>query len=252
MTMGFDTTAFHLILDSGFHSLWNNTPISYSNVAPGAEPHINRQSLDAAGVLSLVFGLPGFYDAWCRPLQDLHNYPYHSLMISLIFPQDSSLYPATNTRSLCMSSNWWGVASFECPHNHMTSSHWCLQKHGWTCLFKHQLIKILWMPHLRAGYMNTLSVQFLHLVLIVSGNTFYSHCLSYLVYEGTIIAYNLNAPGSWYDSWVACPIYEKLCTKTPEGFYLVTDIAFPHGTDQIASHIWVPMKDGACLPSDVG
>jgi hypothetical protein len=38
--------------------------------------------------------------------------------------------------------------------------------------------------------------------------------------------------------------------QTPEGYYLVTDTAFPHGTDQIAGHIKAPMKDGARLPVD--
>jgi hypothetical protein len=60
----------------------------------------------------------------------------------------------------------------------------------------------------------------------------------------------LNAPGSWHDSRVARPIYEKLRLRTPEGYYLVTDTAFPHGTDQIAGCIKAPMKDGACLPVD--
>jgi hypothetical protein len=60
----------------------------------------------------------------------------------------------------------------------------------------------------------------------------------------------LNAPGSWHDSRVARPIYEKLRLRTPEGYYLVTDTAFPRGTDQIAGHIKAPMKDGARLPVD--
>jgi hypothetical protein len=60
----------------------------------------------------------------------------------------------------------------------------------------------------------------------------------------------LNAPGSWHDSRVAHPIYEKLRLRTPEGYYLVTDTAFPHGTDQIAGRIKAPMKDGARLPVD--
>lgn len=68
--------------------------------------------------------------------------------------------------------------------------------------------------------------------------------------EGVIIACNLNAPGSWHDSCVACPIYEKLHLRTPERYYLVTDTAFPRGTDQIAGRIKAPMKDGARLPVD--
>ncbi|KAF8219845.1 hypothetical protein L208DRAFT_1545663 [Tricholoma matsutake] len=68
--------------------------------------------------------------------------------------------------------------------------------------------------------------------------------------DGVIIACNLNAPGSWHDSRVAWPIYEKLCSRTPDGYYLVTDTAFPRGTDQIAGRIRAPMKDGTRLLVD--
>ena len=67
---------------------------------------------------------------------------------------------------------------------------------------------------------------------------------------GVIIACHLNAPGSWHDSRVARPIYEKLLWKTPEGYYLVTDTAFPRGSDQIKGRIRAPMKDGVRLPVD--
>ena len=64
---------------------------------------------------------------------------------------------------------------------------------------------------------------------------------------GTIVAANLNAPGSWHDSHVAQPIYEKLGTKTPAGFYLVADTAFPRGTNQIQGRIQAPLKEGQRL-----
>jgi hypothetical protein len=61
---------------------------------------------------------------------------------------------------------------------------------------------------------------------------------------GIVIAAQLNAPGSWHDSRVARPIYEKLCTRTPEGFYLVADTAFPRGAKQIEGKIRAPIKTG--------
>jgi hypothetical protein len=67
---------------------------------------------------------------------------------------------------------------------------------------------------------------------------------------GVIIACKVNAPGSWHDSRVAQSIYEKLRTRTPDGYYLVTDTAFPRGTNQIAGRIRAPMKDGSRLSSD--
>ena len=60
----------------------------------------------------------------------------------------------------------------------------------------------------------------------------------------------MNAPGSWHDSRVARPIYEKLRLRTPEGYYLVTDTAFPRGSNQIAGRIKAPMKSGTRLPVD--
>ncbi|KAE9400101.1 hypothetical protein BT96DRAFT_957063 [Gymnopus androsaceus JB14] len=58
---------------------------------------------------------------------------------------------------------------------------------------------------------------------------------------GVIIACRLNAPGSWHDSCVAQPIYEKLHTKTPNGYYLVADTAFSQGTDHIQGCIHTPL-----------
>lgn len=64
---------------------------------------------------------------------------------------------------------------------------------------------------------------------------------------GTIIAAGLNAPGSWHDSRVARSIYQKLLTRTPEGFYLVADTAFPRGSAQIEGRICAPIKTGQAI-----
>ena len=68
--------------------------------------------------------------------------------------------------------------------------------------------------------------------------------------SGVIIAAKLNAPGNWHDACVARDIYKKLCTETPDGYYLVCDTAFPCGTNQIQGRIKAPMKDDTRLPSD--
>lgn len=67
---------------------------------------------------------------------------------------------------------------------------------------------------------------------------------------GEIIGGKINAPGSWHDSRVARPIYEKLLNHTPDGWYLVADTAFPRGTDAIKGRIRAPMKSGTRLSSD--
>jgi hypothetical protein len=67
---------------------------------------------------------------------------------------------------------------------------------------------------------------------------------------GEIIGCRLNAPGSWHDARVACPIFKKLCDQTPEGYYLVTDTVFPCGTNQILGRIRAPLKAGTTLPDN--
>ncbi|KAF8218634.1 hypothetical protein L208DRAFT_1349217, partial [Tricholoma matsutake] len=59
----------------------------------------------------------------------------------------------------------------------------------------------------------------------------------------------LNAPGSWHDSH-ARPIFNQLLHKVPEGFFLVSDTAFPCGTASIAGKIRAPIKEGQRLPED--
>ena len=72
-----------------------------------------------------------------------------------------------------------------------------------------------------------------------------SFCLT-----GVIIGCNLNVTGSWHDSRVAWPLYEKLRAQTPEGYYVVTDTAFPKGTKAIEGWIKSPMKSETRLPLD--
>lgn len=66
---------------------------------------------------------------------------------------------------------------------------------------------------------------------------------------GTVIACHLNAPGSWHDSRVAQPIYQKLRTRTPNVYYLVADTAFPRGSAAVRNggFIRAPMKAGERL-----
>lgn len=66
-----------------------------------------------------------------------------------------------------------------------------------------------------------------------------------------MIAAKLNAPGSWHDSRIARPIYEKLRTRTPDGFYLVADTAFPRGVKQIEGKIRAPIKTGQRMQGTV-
>ncbi|KAG2069821.1 hypothetical protein BDR04DRAFT_1128693 [Suillus decipiens] len=70
---------------------------------------------------------------------------------------------------------------------------------------------------------------------------FHSHFFSSVIAfsaDDSIIQCHINAPGSWHDSCMAQPIYDTLCTNTPDRYYL------------IAGRIKAPIKSGQCLPSD--
>lgn len=60
----------------------------------------------------------------------------------------------------------------------------------------------------------------------------------------------MNAPGSWHDSHTSRPIYKQLRSKTPDGYYLIADSAFPRGTAAISGKIQAPLKSGAVLPNN--
>jgi hypothetical protein len=69
-------------------------------------------------------------------------------------------------------------------------------------------------------------------------------------HKGVIISAVLNAPGSWHDSHVARPIFNQLLHHVPEGYFLVSDTAFPRGTASIAGKIRAPVKAGERVPQD--
>jgi len=84
------------------------------------------------------------------------------------------------------------------------------------------------------------------LVFAPDGKFLYKYATTALANKtlGTIIAANMNAPGSWHDSRVTRPIYNLLLNDTHPGFYLVTDTAFPCGIQSIEGRICAPVKAG--------
>jgi hypothetical protein len=67
---------------------------------------------------------------------------------------------------------------------------------------------------------------------------------------GKIIAALLDYPGSWHDSRIAWPLYDKLLSQTPAGAFLVADTAFPRGPASIEGKIRTPIKQGERFASD--
>ncbi|CAK5279623.1 unnamed protein product [Mycena citricolor] len=232
-TMGFDTATFDSILDDGFAAAWVATPIPRNDVSHAGKPCPGGRSLDAAGALGLA----------------LHFLT--STMREISLQQIFALIPTTVSRYI----------NFACA------------------ILLNVLRKI---PDARIAWpvtvdefreLNTLIVK-RHPVLTgafagidglellsetssdpeIENETYNgwkcNHCNSnVLVFspKGIIIAASINCPGSWHDSRVARPIYEKLRENTPAGFYLVADTAFPRGTGQIEGKIRAPIKSGQTI-----
>ncbi|TFK59608.1 hypothetical protein BDN72DRAFT_873026 [Pluteus cervinus] len=232
-TMGIDVTTFHDILQAGFEDRWLTTHIERVDNPQSAAIRPSRRSLDSAGALGL--GLHYL----CSTTQNI--------ALAQIF----SLVPATVSRYLLMviptllqtlkqmpdaQIRWLAGDEFE--ENSML-----VEEHH---------------PRLSGAFG---TVDGLSLPVQTSNdeemeNSTYngwkhSHNINnVIVYSATglIIACNLNAPGSWHDSHVAQPIYKKLHSDTPDGYFLVADTAFPHGDQSIAGRIQTSMKAGTVLP----
>ncbi|EDQ98024.1 uncharacterized protein LACBIDRAFT_316314 [Laccaria bicolor S238N-H82] len=234
-TMGIDVTTFTYILDSGFTEHWNATPIPRADCPGTAVPRLNSRSLDAAGALGLI----------------LHY--LNSTMREVSLMQIFALIPSTVSRYITFTLTILLSVLRVIPESEVR---WLIgdefQSNNDLIIVRHNLL---------TGAFG--SMDGLNLAVQTSTNqeienaTFngwlHDHFVSSVLAfgaSGVIIACKLNAPGSWHDSRVARPIYEKLRAETPEGYYLVTDTAFPRGTDQIKGRIKAPMKDGTRLPAD--
>jgi len=106
-----------------------------------------------------------------------------------------------------------------------------------------------------ATYNGWLHSHFISSVIVFSSKGSCSlECTYWSVFTapiGEIIGCRTNCPGSWHDSRVAEGIYDKLEHKTPDGYRIVADAAFPTGHGRIAGKICVPLKAGEDLPQDL-
>ncbi|KAF8748951.1 DDE superfamily endonuclease [Rhizoctonia solani] len=69
--------------------------------------------------------------------------------------------------------------------------------------------------------------------------------------NGCVIAAKVNAPGSWHNSRTAAHIYNLLQDKTPAGFFLIADTAFPcAGGNDLAGKIKTLLKHKDALPNN--
>jgi hypothetical protein len=249
-TMGINVATFEYILAQGFAEAWNSTPIPRNNVSLTSIPCVDRRSLDAAGALGLI----------------LHylTSTMHEISLQQIF----GLIPSTVTQYLSFSHQILLQvlrkvlsAHIEWPRgetfDHFT--HHIVERHD-QLLGTFSFINGLKLPVEEPSDQdmeNTMYNGWLHnhyisniLVFAPDGAHFelFNHSNN-VYFAGTIIACRLNAPGSWHDSRVAQTIYEKLWMRTPNGFYLVADTAFPCGNAELChgGFICAPMKAGETL-----
>ncbi|KAJ3513754.1 hypothetical protein NMY22_g14947 [Coprinellus aureogranulatus] len=226
-TMGFDPETFDLILSSGFAEAWYNTPIPRTDTHVEGNTRPGRRSLDAAGALGLT----------------LHY--LNSTMREISLQQIFALVPSTVSRYITFSLILLLRVLKALPDARIS---WPSEEEF---SFLSSLIQERH-PRLHGAFG---SIDGLNLLLQESpdqdienstynGWTSTHNVSSVLVYSprGDIIACNLNAPGSWHDAHVARPIYKRLEERTPDGYYLVADTAFPKGTQDIAGRIVSPLK----------
>ncbi|KAG6824837.1 hypothetical protein H0H92_005660 [Tricholoma furcatifolium] len=235
--MGFDVTTFHYILEAGFGNAWYWTPIPRRDTSETATSRPGGRSLDAAGALGLVLH---YLNSTMREIS--------LQQIFAIIPSTASQYITFGLRILLQVLRQMEEAAIRYPHGVAE-----FQKLNDLIIARH--------PRLTGAFT---SIDGLKLPVQTSAdedieNATYNGWLSehfissVLAFspEGLIIAAKLNAPGSWHDAHVAQPIFEKLRTQTPDGFYMVADTAFPRGTAQIQGRIRAPIKAGQRLQGSV-
>jgi hypothetical protein len=251
-TMSVDVATFDLILDSGFRFAWNNNCIPRADAPGTTTPRIYHRSLDAAGALGLVLHYLN------STMEDI------SLMqIFALVPATISRYTTFSLEILLSTLRDLKDAQIQWPRDNE------FNELNELVLARHPLLTGAFgtmdglnLPVQKSAdeeienstYNGWLHSHFVSSVLAfsASGTCQVAHCSIHTTWNktGVIIGCRLNAPGSWHDARVAQPIYEKLRMSTPEGFYVVTDTAFPRGTDQIHGRIRAPMKEGTRLPAD--
>ncbi|KAL0946034.1 hypothetical protein HGRIS_012309 [Hohenbuehelia grisea] len=237
-TMGFDIETFNYLLygPNRFAERWNTTPIPRVDTSSAGNPRLGRRSLDAAGGLGLVLHYLG------------------SAMLEISLQQIFALVPSTVSRYLdfakaillktvrSMDEGRIGLPKDEEEYEEnsqlITVRHPLLEGAFGGIDGLSLLTQISEDPEIEnATYNGWKSDHRTNNVLAFSP-------------KGTIIAAVLNAPGSWHDSHVAQPIYNKLRTNVPDGYFLMADSAFPRGPKSIKGKIRAPLKDGALLPGN--
>ncbi|KAL0056665.1 hypothetical protein AAF712_016730 [Marasmius tenuissimus] len=213
--MGVDVATFHYLLEGPgyFRETWENTPIPRDDVSSAGAPRLGRRSLDAPGALGLVLHY------LCSSMLEIHLQQIFAVVPSVLnryldFSLDILLRVLRNTDD----------ARITLPRTEeeFELDSLAIQK-------RHPMLVGAF------GSINGLSLPVQVSEDVEIENATYNgwktehRVNNILVFSprGAIIDAHINAPGSWHDSHVARPIFERIRTRVPDGYYLVADTAFP-------------------------
>ncbi|CAE6417110.1 unnamed protein product [Rhizoctonia solani] len=236
--LGIDVETFDYFMDSGFRHAWNTRTIKRTDTNRVGASRVGARSLDAAGGLGLALHF------LCSTMSEVS--------LQIIF----ALVPSTVLRYIDFALEILLEVLKRIPQGRL---YWpkeeVMQENSDIINAKHRRAKYLKGAF---GFMDGLNLP-----VSASGNVneqnanfngwLHAHVVSNVIVfspNGTIMSAVINAPGSWHDSNVACQIYTLLREKTPNGFFLLADSAFPRLGAGDAQKIKVPLKKNAVLPGD--
>ncbi|KIK50231.1 hypothetical protein GYMLUDRAFT_253154 [Collybiopsis luxurians FD-317 M1] len=235
-TMGFDVATFHFILEGHGHfaEVWNSTPIPHGDVFYAAVPCAERRSLDAARALGLVLHYLSSAILEVQ-LQQIFTVVPSVLTCYLSFSLDillATLHKMKEARIALPETQ----AEFAELSSLIVARHSLLKDTFGSIDGLSLPAQVLDNPEIEnATYNGWKTDHTIMNVLMFSlkGQSFLSLSLTHAITDlkslgkGTIIDAVLNAPGSWHDAHTAKPIFQRLHNQVPDGFYVISDTAFP-------------------------
>ncbi|KAF8578723.1 hypothetical protein K439DRAFT_1648714 [Ramaria rubella] len=213
--MGYDVDTFDFILESGFRTLWDSTAIERSDVSSSGAPRLNRCSLDAMGGLGIVL----HYIHSCMTQTSLQQiFGLVPTMVDRYINFAMKILDAT-LKGMVDAHVWWPtVGKIQDFGKMITESHPRLEGAFGSIDGLNLPVEVPEDPGMENATYNGWTHNHYSSQIFVFGP------------DGTILQAMLNAPGSWHNSRIACPIYDQLIRGTQDGHYLVADTAFPRGT----------------------
>ncbi|KAG8711925.1 hypothetical protein FRC08_015248 [Ceratobasidium sp. 394] len=231
-TMSIDVRTFNYILRAGFRTAWDTRPVKRDDVNPQGATRMGRRSLDAPGALGLMLhylcstskftALEQIFAIVPAVLSRYINFGLPILLESLkripegvlkwLIPEQMAEYSGlVNTRHPEIDGAFGFVDGLSLPV--ATSGDPAVENanyNGW--LHTHKVSNIL-----------------------------------VFAPDGTIIYATINSPGSWHDANVAQDVYWQLFNRTPVGYFLIGDTAFPKLRHGLLDKIHTPLKAGTQL-----